>query len=86
MSRGEVTGLPSGDGTGGKQMKPMLSLKAVQAYDRVSKLPNNTPVKVDGEQALFLGMTGYLVTLKVSGVKKTVYLRAGDPIIEEIEV
>ena len=67
-------------------MKPRLSLSAAQAYAKVSGLPNNTPVKVDGQQALFLGMTGYLVTLKVDGVKKPVYLRQGDPIIEEIEV
>ena len=86
MSRGEVTGLPSGDGTGGKQMKPRLSFAAVQAYAKVSALANNTPVKVDGQNAMFLGMTGYLVTLRVDGVKKMVYLRQGDPIIEEIEV
>ena len=86
MSRGALTVLPSGDGTSGKQMKPKLSLAAVQSYTRVSNLPNNTPVKVDGQNAMFLGMTGYLVTLSIPGVKKMVYLRQGDPIIEEIEL
>jgi hypothetical protein len=84
MSECAVTVLPSGDGTGGKRMKPKLSLAAAQAYSKVSALPDNTPVKVDGQQALFLGMTGYLVTLKHGS--KTIYLRQGDPIIEEIEV
>ena len=84
ISRGALTGLPSGDGTGGKQMKPRLSFAAVQAYAKVSALANNTPVKVDGQNAMFLGMTGYLVTLKHGS--KTIYLRQGDPIIEEIEV
>lgn len=65
-------------------MKPRISASAAEAYQRISALKNNTTVKVGERAAMFLGMTGYLITLKVEGEKRITYLRVGDPKIEAI--
>jgi len=63
-------------------MKPRISAAAAEAYQRVSALEPGTPVKVDGEDAVFLGMTGYLVTIRARG--ETMYFRVGAPTIERL--
>lgn len=59
-------------------MKPRASFANVEAYRRISELPEGTQVDVDGTKAVFTGMLGYLLTFKVNG--KKVNVRIGDPV------
>lgn len=69
----------------GGSVKPRLTPADQLAYARIAALPNGTKVEFQGRPAKFLGMMGYLITLRPKG-KKTFYLRAGDPQIAEIEI
>lgn len=64
-------------------MKPRISLEDQRAYERIAALGPDTAVTFQGRPAKFLGMTGYLITLRPKG-KPITYLRAGDPRIAEI--
>lgn len=66
------------------ETKPCLKPADARAYQRVASLPDGAAVDVRGTKAQFIGMTGYLVTLRFKGRRGTVYLRAGDPRIREI--
>lgn len=62
--------------------KPRIAPADQQAYARIAALQVGTALTVDGQPAKFDGMVGYLIALKVR--RRTVYLRAGDPLIREI--
>lgn len=64
-------------------MTPRISLADQRAYARIAALAPDTKVTFQERPAMFLGMTGYLITLRPKG-RPTLYLRAGDPRITEI--
>lgn len=64
-------------------MKPRITPDDQRAYDRIAALATDTAVTFQGRPAKFLGMTGYLITLRPKG-KPIMYLRAGDRRIAEI--
>ena len=65
-------------------MKPRLTGKAQAIYHALEQHGDERDVVFMGEQARFLGMTGYLVTLRVK--RQTIHLRAWNPLIEHIEL